>query len=67
MTHIGITKPPLKLHTRLMCLLLLSMCRLLQRLTTHLLHKKLLTRKERKKLLSWHAQLNEAAVRRLRR
>lgn len=67
MTHTNPVKPPLTTTSRLTCLLMLSLCRLLQKLTTYLLHKKLLTRKGRKKLLAWHAQLNEAAVRRLRR
>lgn len=63
----GITKPALKLSTRMICLLLLNLCQLLQRITLYLLRKKCLSRKEYKKLLAWHAQLNEAAVRWLRR
>ena len=62
-------KPPRKLgwFARFLCLFLLSLCGLIQTVTTFLLRKKRLSAKRRKQLLAYHATLNEAAIRILRR
>lgn len=62
-------KPPRKLgwFARLLCLFLLSLCSLIQSVTTFLLRRKRLSPRRRKQLLAYHATLNEAAIRMLRR
>ncbi|WOC16651.1 hypothetical protein [Pseudochrobactrum sp. MP213Fo] len=60
-------KPPLGLLTRLKCLFLLGLGSVLQRITLRLLHKKYLPANYCRHLLAWRAELNEAAIRLLRR
>ncbi len=58
---------PLGLLTRLICLVFLMTGNFLQFLITRRLRKKRLSAAQLKTLLAWRAQLNEAAIRRLRR